>query len=73
MVQRTSVQEKGGFTLDSLLQLIRENPRLGEAGAIVCLIGIARGYTHDGRKVGKLELEAYQEEALEGGEAYWVR
>jgi len=44
------------------MQTIRKNPRIKEAGAITCFIGIVRGRSK-GKKVKKLYFEAYKEQA----------
>jgi len=60
-LKRTGIDRKGEVSLQDLLELARKNPDTSRAGAIVTFSGIVRGYTHDGKKVEKLELEAYDE------------
>jgi len=60
-LKRTGIDRKGTVTLLDLLELARNNPDALRAGAIVTFSGIVRGYTHEGEKVKKLELEAYDE------------
>lgn len=59
--KRTGIDRKGTVSLLDLLELARKKPDAPRAGAIVTFTGIVRGYTHDGKKVEKLELEAYDE------------
>lgn len=63
MIQRTGIYQKGEIKLSDLLDFIKKNPEIDKAGAIVFFCGIVRGYTHEGKKVKKLELEAYEKEA----------
>lgn len=63
MVQRVGIHKKGEITLDAILKSLRGNPKINEAGAILCFIGIVRGFTHKGKKVKKLHVEAYKEQA----------
>lgn len=65
MLQRTGIHKKGEITLEALIQLLHQNPRLGEAGAIASFTGIVRGYTHDGKRVRELEIEALKDKAEE--------
>jgi molybdopterin synthase catalytic subunit len=60
-LKRTGIDKKGTVSLLDLLELVRRNPGISRAGAIVTFSGIVRGYTHDRKKVEKLELEAYDE------------
>lgn len=62
-VGRVGIHERGEVTLQDLIALARNNPKIGRAGAIATFTGIVRGYTHDGREVERLHLEAYREEA----------
>lgn len=60
-LKRIGIDRKGEVRLEDLLQLARRSPEASRAGAIVTFSGIVRGYTHEGKKVEKLELEAYDE------------
>lgn len=62
-IKRVGVSRKGTISLQDLLNLARRNPNLKQGGAIVTFTGIVRGYTHDGKKVDKLEVEACEDEA----------
>jgi len=59
------IHEKGEATLDDILRKVKSNPRIREAGAIACFIGVVRGATKDGFPVEMLEVEAYEEKANE--------
>ncbi len=61
LVERTGIHRKGEVSFQDVLDLLRDNPRLREAGAIACFIGIVRGFTHAGKKVRQLKVEAYKE------------
>jgi len=57
------VHERGEINLGKILRRVKENPELGEAGAIACFIGIVRCRGMRGGRVRKLVFEAYREEA----------
>jgi molybdopterin synthase catalytic subunit len=59
--ERTGIDKKGTVRLTDLLELARKNPEAYRAGAIVTFSGIVRGHTREGKKVDKLELDAYDE------------
>ena len=48
-----------------ILESVRANKNFQKAGALGIFIGVVRGETLDGKKVEKLELEAYEEKANE--------
>ena len=60
-LKRTSISQKGTVDLTQLIDLAKKNPDASKAGAIVTFTGIVRGYTHEGREVEKLEMQAYDE------------
>ncbi|HYB92772.1 MAG TPA: molybdenum cofactor biosynthesis protein MoaE [archaeon] len=62
MVKRVGIHKRGEISLDDIIQTVRKNPRIKEAGAISCFIGIVRGRSK-GTKVNKLYFEAYKEQA----------
>ena len=62
-IKHVGISRKGTIFLQDLLNLAKRNPDLKEGGAIVTFTGIVRGYTHDGKKVEKLGVEACEEEA----------
>lgn len=64
LVSKVGIHKKGEVSLESILEEAHRNPSLEEAGAIVCFIGVVRGFSRDGRRVEGLEYEAYEEEAL---------
>jgi molybdopterin synthase catalytic subunit len=59
--KNTGVVQKGEVCLMDLINLAKRNPESKRAGAIVTFTGIVRGYTHDGKRVEKLEVDAYKE------------
>ena len=63
MSAKAGVHEKGTFSVQDALDSIKQNPNYHKAGAIGLFIGVVRGETFKGRKVEKLELEAYEESA----------
>ncbi|MFH0748326.1 MAG: molybdenum cofactor biosynthesis protein MoaE [Candidatus Bathyarchaeota archaeon] len=63
-IRRIGISQKGTIALQDLLSFIRQNPDLKKGGAIATFTGIVRGYTHDGKKVAKLEVEASEDEAF---------
>jgi molybdopterin synthase catalytic subunit len=60
------VHGKGEISLEEILRRVKENPELGEAGAIACFIGIVRCRGLRGGRVRRLVFEAYREEAEKG-------
>lgn len=62
-INRVGISRKGTVSLQDLLDLARNNPDLKEGGAIATFTGIVRGYTHSGKVVQKLEVEASEDEA----------
>lgn len=65
IMTQNRVHKKGSFTLKDLMKNVRNNPDFDKAGANALFIGIVRGETSTGKKVQKLELEAYEEKANE--------
>ena len=65
MTYHAGVHEKGRFTIQELLDSIKQNERNAKTGAIGLFIGVARGENNEGQKVQKLTLEAYEEKANE--------
>ncbi|MGB9854279.1 MAG: molybdenum cofactor biosynthesis protein MoaE [Candidatus Bathyarchaeales archaeon] len=57
------VHVKESFSLDSLIEKVKNKDDFKKAGAIVMFIGVVRGETSSGEKVQKLEIEAYEEKA----------
>ena len=62
-IKRSGISRKGTVSLQDLLNLAKSNPNLKKGGAIATFTGIVRGYTHEGKIVEKLEVEACEEEA----------
>jgi molybdopterin synthase catalytic subunit len=65
MNNHAGVHEKGKFSLQQLMDSIRQNENSEKTGAIALFIGVARGENNEGQKVQKLTLEAYEEKANE--------
>jgi molybdopterin synthase catalytic subunit len=65
MTTRAGVHQKGTFTLLDMINNVKNEPNFRKAGAITLFIGVVRGEAAEGRKVQKLELEAYEEKANE--------
>jgi molybdopterin synthase catalytic subunit len=61
---RSGVHQKGTVKLADILEDIKSNPGFRKTGAIAFFIGVVRG-DGEGKKVEKLELEAYEEKANE--------
>jgi len=64
-VKSSGVHGKGELSLFDVLKNVRSNPRFHKAGGIGIFVGVVRGETLRGKKVRKLELEAYEEKANE--------
>lgn len=62
-IKRVGIDKKGTISIQDLIALAKQNSLIEESGAIATFTGIVRGYTHEGEKVEKLELEAYKEVA----------
>jgi molybdopterin synthase catalytic subunit len=65
MTKHAGVHEKGKFTLQQLMDSIKQNENCEKTGAIALFIGVARGENNEGQTVQKLTLEAYEEKADE--------
>jgi len=65
MTNQTGVHYKGTFSFLDMIKNVKSKPDFQEAGAIALFIGVVRGETVRGKKVQKLELEAYEEKANE--------
>ena len=63
MSTKAGVHEKGTFSVQDALDSIKQDPNYHKAGAIGLFIGVVRGETFKGKRVEKLELEAYEENA----------
>lgn len=64
-VKGAGVHRKGELSLLDVLKHVRGNPSFRKAGGIGIFVGVVRGETPRGKKVEKLELEAYEEKADE--------
>ena len=65
MTKHAGVHEKGKFTLQQLMDSIKQKENCEKTGAIGLFIGVARGKSNEGQTVQKLTLEAYEEKADE--------
>lgn len=65
MTTQAGVHQKGKITLLDVIRNVRNKSDFQKAGAIALFVGVVRGQTVKGRKVQKLELEAYEEKANE--------
>ncbi len=65
MTQHAGVHEKGTFTLQQLVDSVKQSQNADRTGAIGLFIGVVRGENNQGEKVQKLTLEAYEEKANE--------
>jgi molybdopterin synthase catalytic subunit len=65
MTKHAGVHEKGKFTLQQLMDSIKQKENCEKTGAIGLFIGVARGESNEGQTVQKLTLEAYEEKADE--------
>ena len=64
-IKGAGVHRKGELSLFDVLKHVRSNPSFHKAGGIGIFVGVVRGETPRGKKVRKLELEAYEEKANE--------
>lgn len=62
-IKLTGLDKKGEISLGDLLALVKQKPNMDKIGAIATFTGVVRGYTHEGEKVEKLELTAYDKVA----------
>jgi len=63
-VKKVGIFKKGEMCLDEILEEIRKNPQIKNAGAIGAFIGIVRGTSPKGEKVKFLEYETYRNVAI---------
>jgi molybdopterin synthase catalytic subunit len=65
VLTEAGVHEKGKFSLLNVIEKVKNRPDFQQTGAIALFIGVVRGETVEGKRVQKLELEAYEEKANE--------
>ncbi|MFX0068359.1 MAG: molybdenum cofactor biosynthesis protein MoaE [Promethearchaeota archaeon] len=65
MINRGGIHKRGDVDFCSLLQQLRDTLKSAEVGAIACFIGVVRGLTNTGKRVRKLEIEAWDEKTEE--------
>ncbi|MEM3640884.1 MAG: molybdenum cofactor biosynthesis protein MoaE [Candidatus Bathyarchaeia archaeon] len=58
-----AIHEKGKFSLQDLIEGLRNAEEFHRIGAVALFIGVVRGETSKGERVKKLEIEAYEEKA----------
>jgi len=61
--RKGGVFPKGQLSINDVISDVKQNPNVGDAGAIACFIGQTRRTSQDGRSTVKLEIEAYDEQA----------
>ena len=64
LLERVKIVRKGEFSLQELVEELKNCPEAFECGAIACFVGIVRGVGKNGSKVQKLSYEAWEEEAV---------
>jgi molybdopterin synthase catalytic subunit len=60
---KAGVHEKGTFSVQNVIDNIKQDSNYHKAGAIGLFIGVVRGETLEGEKCEGLKLEAYEEKA----------
>lgn len=63
-MKKVGICKKGEMCLDEILEEIRKNPKIKDAGAIGAFIGIVRGTGPEGERVKFLEYETYRDVAI---------
>ena len=63
MTIHAGVHGKGTFSVLDLFDNAKKNDNYEKAGAVAFFIGVVRGENLEGKKVQKLTIEAYEEEA----------
>ena len=64
IIRRVGIKKSGEVSLQDLIKYIRKNENFDKCGAIATFTGIVKGYTKDGKKVEKIEIQAYEELAI---------
>ena len=62
---KSGIYEKGEINFDDILQSIKNNPNIREAGAILSFTGIVRNVSNEGKLVKSLKINAYDDLAKE--------
>lgn len=62
---KSGVHEKGSFSLQDAIDMMKKNADSHNIGAIATFVGIVRGSTARGGTVQRLTLEAYEDKANE--------
>jgi molybdopterin synthase catalytic subunit len=63
LTAKAGVHPKGTFTIQNVIDNIKQDTVFQKAGAISCFIGVVRGETFEGQKVQKLTIQGYEEKA----------
>lgn len=62
---KSGIYKKGDVIFDDILQSIKSNPNLKEAGAILSFTGIVRNVSNEGKLVKNIKIDAYDDLAYE--------
>ncbi len=65
LLKKSGVHTKGKVDLQAVVMAARGSEAFHEAGAMAIFVGVVRGLTKEGKRVSKLELEAYEDKANE--------
>ncbi len=65
MSSKSGVHEKGAFSLQDTIDVMKKKTGFRKAGAIATFVGVVRGSTEEGEEVQRLMLEAYEDKANE--------
>ena len=65
MTYHSGVHQKGDFSIQDLMENLKQNSSFDKIGAIGFFVGVVRGENNEGQKVQKLTLEAYEDKANE--------
>lgn len=65
MINRGGIHRKGEVDFCQLLKHLKSTTESLEVGAIACFIGVVRGLAKSGKRVEKLEVEAWDEKTEE--------
>ena len=65
MTYHSGVHQKGDFSIQDLMENLKQNSSFDKVGAIGFFVGVVRGENNEGQKVQKLKLEAYEDKANE--------
>lgn len=63
--RKGGVFPKGQITTEDIINTMKQDPNLCDAGALTCFIGLTRRTSRDRKATEKLEIEAFDEKANE--------